>query len=60
MKTLPMLWIIILLIVFGCEDIQRELKDDIGPSFFSGKPAILKISNNSYILSKKGGGVFPV
>ena len=44
MKTQPTLWTIVWLIVFGCEDIQKELKDDIGPSSFSGKPAILKIS----------------
>ena len=34
----------VLLVAFGCEDIQSELKDDIGPSSFSEMPAILKVS----------------
>lgn len=44
MKTQPVLLTILLLIAFGCEDIQSEFKDDIGPSSFSEQLAILKIS----------------
>jgi len=44
MKTQLILLTILLLIAFGCDDIQSEFKDNIGPSSFSEMPSILKIS----------------
>ena len=45
MKTQPnLLWAMLLLIAFGCDDLPIGFKNNIGPSVFSGKPAILKMS----------------
>ena len=45
MKTQPnLLWAMLLLTVFGCDDLPIGFKNNIGPSALSGKPAILKMS----------------
>lgn len=45
MQTQPtLLWAMLLLIVFGCDDLPIGFKNNIGPSALSGKPAILKVS----------------
>ena len=45
MKTQPtLLWAMLLLIIFGCDDLPIGFENNIGPSLLSGKPPILKIS----------------
>ena len=45
MKTQPtLLWAILLLITFGCDDLPIGFENTIGSSVLSGKPPVLKIS----------------
>ena len=53
MKKQPtLLWAILLLIVFGCDDLPIGFKNNMGPSLLSGKPPVLKISYTDVVQRK--------